>query len=69
MKEWTTAYRGSDSVYGESIYTKRIELMGKYQFPFKENIRVDASYNYHHQDSYYGDTKYEAWQEVYFANF
>ena len=69
VKEWTTAYRGSDSVYGESIYTKRIELMGKYQFPFKENIRVDASYNYHHQDSYYGDTKYEAWQEVYFANF
>ena len=69
VKEWTEVYRGSDSIYGESIYTNRIELTGTYQFPFQENIRVDASYNFHHQDSYYGDTKYEAWQEVYFANF
>ena len=69
VKEWTEVYRGSDSIYGESIYTIRIELTGTYQFPFQENIRVDASYNFHHQDSYYGDTKYEAWQEVYFANF
>ena len=69
VKEWTEAFRGSDSIYGESIYTNRIELIGKYQFPFQENIRLDASYNYHYQDSYYGDTKYEAWQEVYFANF
>ena len=69
VKEWTEAFRGSDSIYGESIYTDRIELTGTYQFPFQENIRIDASYNYHHQDSYYGVTKYEAWQEVYFANF
>ena len=55
--------------YGESIYTNRIELVGTYEFPFKEKIRVDASYSYHHQDSYYGNIKYEAWQEVYFANF
>lgn len=68
VEEWTTNFRGSDSIYGESIYTERIELTGKYQFPFQENIRLDASYNYHYQDSYYGDTKYEAWQEVYFAN-
>ena len=69
VKEWTDYYRGSDSIYGESIYTNRYELTGTYQFPSLENIRVDASYNYHHQDSYYGDTKYEAWQQVYFANF
>ena len=69
VKEWTTNFKGSDSIYGEYIYTERIELIGKYQFPFQENIRLDASYNYHYQDSYYGDTKYEAWQEVYFANF
>ena len=36
VKEWTTAYRGNDSVYGESIYTKRIELMGKYRFHLKK---------------------------------
>ncbi len=69
VEDWIEAFRGSDSIYGESIYTDRVELTGTYQFPFQENIRVDASYNYHHQDSYYGDTKYEAWQEVYFANF
>lgn len=69
VEEWTDADRGSNAVYGESIYTDRVELTGTYQFPLDENIRVDASYNYHHQDSYYGDTKYEAWQEVYFANF
>lgn len=68
VEEWTNEDRGSDSVYGESIYTERVELTGTYQFPLAENIRVDASYNYHHQDSYYGNTKYEAWQEVYFAN-
>ena len=33
-----------------------------------EDIRIDASYNYHHQDSYYGNTKYEAFQNIYFAN-
>ena len=44
-------------------------MTGTYQFPFHENIRLDASYNYHYQDSYYGVTKYEAWQKVYFANF
>ena len=69
VKEWTEAFRGSDSIYGESIYTDRFELTGTYQFPFQENIRIDASYIYHHQDSYYGVTKYEAWQEIYFANF
>ncbi|MBC8407273.1 MAG: TonB-dependent receptor, partial [Rhodobacteraceae bacterium] len=69
VEEWTDADRGSGSIYGESIYTDRVELTGTYQFPLEENIRVDASYNYHHQDSYYGTTKYEAWQEVYFANF
>ena len=69
VEDWTEVFRGSDSIYGESIYTDRVELAGKYEFPFKENIRLDASYNYHHQDSYYGDIKYEAWQEVFFANF
>ena len=68
VEEWNKEYRGSDSIYGESIYTDRFEFVGSYQFPTEENIRLDASFNYHHQDSYYGNTKYKAWQEVYFAN-
>jgi outer membrane receptor for ferrienterochelin and colicins len=27
----------SGEIYGESIYTKRAELMGSYQLPFQEN--------------------------------
>lgn len=68
LEEYSHSIRGDDSIYGESIYTDRLELIGKYQFPFKENVRLDLSYNYHHQDSYYGDTKYEAFQNIYFSN-
>ncbi len=68
VEEWNRDYRGSDSVYGESIFTDRFELVGSYQFPTKEDIRLDVSYNYHHQDAFYGDTKYEAWQQIYFSN-
>ncbi|MBL6658338.1 MAG: TonB-dependent receptor [Flavobacteriales bacterium] len=68
VEEWNRDYRGSDSVYGESIFTDRFELVGSYQFPTKEDIRLDVSYNHHHQDAFYGDTKYEAWQQIYFSN-
>jgi outer membrane receptor for ferrienterochelin and colicins len=68
LERWTKSELGSHSVYGEYIHTDRVELAGTYQFPFEEKLRLDASYNYHHQDSYYGDTHFEAWQEVYFAN-
>ena len=68
VKEWSDYLRGNDSIYGESIYTDRIELAASYELPMDEDVRIDASYNYHHQDSYYGDTKYEAFQNIYFAN-
>lgn len=68
VENWTEELRGDSVVYGESIYTERVELGATYQLPFSEDIRIDASYNYHHQDSYYGTTKYEAWQQTYFAN-
>ena len=35
---WDRQWRGSDSIYGESIYTRRAELIGLYQLPFDENI-------------------------------
>jgi outer membrane receptor for ferrienterochelin and colicins len=64
---WHKEYRGSDVVYGESIYTDRYELIGSHPMPGAENITLDYSYNFHHQDSYYGTTSYQAKQQVAFA--
>jgi outer membrane receptor for ferrienterochelin and colicins len=69
VKEWTKNDRGSDSLYGESIYTNRVEVVGSYQLPYiKEKIRLDVSFNDHRQDSYYGATRYKAEQGTYFSN-
>lgn len=65
--QWTNRFRGTDSIYGESIYTQRMELIGSYAFPGKEELRVDYSYNYHFQDSYYGTVKFLAKQHTAFA--
>lgn len=61
---WDKQWRGSDSIYGESIYTKRLEVIGLYQLPFSESIFTQFSYNYHNQNSWYGDTPYMADQHV-----
>lgn len=37
--QWGKKYRGGNEVYGESIYTKRYELLGLYEFPFDENSK------------------------------
>jgi outer membrane receptor for ferrienterochelin and colicins len=63
--QWNKFLRGSDSVYGESIYTNRYELIGNYELA--KNFFADFSYNYHHQDSYYGTIKYDAVQQVGFG--
>jgi len=66
--QWNKRWRGTDSIYGESVYTNRAELIGTYALPIKgENVRVDYSYNYHFQDSYYGVVKYLAKQHTAFA--
>lgn len=64
---WTKAFRGSDSIYGESIYTKRFELLGNYQLPTTEKIFLAFSYNSHLQDSRYGTTIYDAQQRIVFS--
>lgn len=61
---WTPAFRGSDSIYGESIYTRRAELIGLYQLPVSERILTQFSYNWHDQNSIYGITPYMATQQV-----
>ncbi len=67
--QWNRSLRGSDQVYGESIYTNRFELLGNYELPLgnKERVILDYSYNYHLQDSYYGIYKFLADQHVAFA--
>jgi outer membrane receptor for ferrienterochelin and colicins len=65
--QWNRKYRGSDQIYGESIYTSRIEAIGSYQLPIFQKIHFDYSYNNHVQDSYYGINKYKADQQVAFA--
>ncbi len=66
-KRWEKKYRGGDSIYGESIYTKRWELLGNYQLPVKEKLMLSFSYNHHDQDSRYGTTSYIARQSIAFG--
>lgn len=62
-------HRGNDSVYGESIFTNRFELIGSYQLPISaENIRLDFSWSHHDQDSWYATDHYAARQEILFGN-
>lgn len=64
---WSKRWRGSDSIYGESIFTKRWELIGQYQLPVKEKIMTQFSVISHEQDSYYGTVSFQANQKVAFG--
>ncbi len=65
--QWTPEFRGGDEIYGESIYTKRWEILGKYELPFEEKMLFSFSYNDHHQNSVYGNVPYLADQRIGFA--
>ncbi|KNB61532.1 TonB-dependent receptor plug domain-containing protein [Chryseobacterium sp. Hurlbut01] len=65
--QWDRSYRGSNEVYGESIYTNRVEAFGIYQLPIKEQVIAQFSYNYHDQNSFYGSNPYVATQKVAFV--
>ena len=64
---WSKTYRGGDLIYGESIYTKRVEAFGAYQLPVKEKLLLSFSYNNHEQNSVYGTTSFIASQHVAFS--
>ena len=66
---WEKKFRGTDSVYGESIYTNRWETFGTYQLPTTENINFQFSANGHHQNSVYGTDVYNADQFIAFGQF
>tara|TARA_B100001059_G_scaffold179531_1_gene180206 strand:- start:1556 stop:3826 length:2271 start_codon:yes stop_codon:yes gene_type:complete len=61
--------RGSENIYGESIYTYRFELFGKYEFDLIEDFEVNYSYSTHNQNSYYGSDYYVANQDIFFSQF
>ncbi|WP_400071567.1 TonB-dependent receptor domain-containing protein [Zobellia russellii] len=67
--QWTPEFREGNEIYGESIYTRRWEVLGKYQLPIKEKVLFSFSYNDHSQNSVYGDTPYIADQRIGFGQF
>lgn len=64
---WNKTFRGGDSVYGESIYTSRWELIGQYQLPLKESVNLSFSATGHSQNSRYGMIPYMGKQRIGFA--
>ncbi|OUR98422.1 TonB-dependent receptor [Flavobacteriales bacterium 33_180_T64] len=65
--QWNKSFRGGDEVYGESIYTTRYELLGKYQLPIDEKVNFQFSYSDHDQNSVYGNIPYLAKQRIGFG--
>ena len=66
---WNKIFRGTDQIYGESIYTSRWETFGTYQLPTSENISFQFSANGHQQNSFYGIDSYNANQLIAFGQF
>ncbi|WP_405379703.1 TonB-dependent receptor [Maribacter sp. LLG6340-A2] len=65
--QWTPEFRGGNEIYGESIYTRRWEILGKYELPLEEQLMLSFSYNDHSQNSVYGDVPYIADQRIGFT--
>ena len=65
--QWNKSFRGGNQVYGESIYTKRWELLGAYELPTVEKMLFSFSYTDHDQNSVYGDIPYLAQQRIGFG--
>lgn len=67
--QWNKSFRGGNQVYGESIYTSRYELLGKYQLPIAEKMYLQFSLISHDQNSVYGNSVYLANQKIGFGQF
>lgn len=62
--QWTPQFRGGDQIYGESIFTRRWEVLANYQLPVEERLFFALSYNDHHQNSVYGNLLFDADQRI-----
>jgi outer membrane receptor for ferrienterochelin and colicins len=65
--DWGKEFRGGNQIYGESIYTNRWETFETYELPTSENLSFQFSANGHYQDSFYGETSYDAEQLIGFG--
>lgn len=65
--QWEKKFRGGSEVYGESIYTKRYEVLGAYELPVSEKMLFSFSYTDHDQNSVYGNIPYLAQQKIGFG--
>ncbi len=63
-------HRGTNLVYGESIYTNRLEILGGVTKDISEGFRgtLNVSYTNHDQDSYYGENYYKAMQQIFYSD-
>lgn len=68
VRAFSDDLRGSDQIYGESIYTNRFELMTDFRpAGLNEQFRLSGALTYHDQDSYYGTDWYDAQQGIIFG--
>lgn len=68
VRAFDDGLRGSNSIYGESIYTQRAEILAEYRpAGLGERFRINTALTYHAQDSYYGDIFYDATQNIAFG--
>lgn len=68
VESFSDDLRGSDQIYGESIYTNRFELMTDFRpAGLNEQLRFSGAVTYHDQDSYYGTDWYDAQQGILFG--
>lgn len=64
---WSKAFKGSDSIYAETIETRRFELIGNYTLPVSKALNFSYSLNSHQQRSAYGTTIFNADQRIIFG--
>ncbi|MGB1448701.1 MAG: TonB-dependent receptor [Flavobacteriaceae bacterium] len=60
--DWTTKNRGGNEIYGESIYTKRFEIIGSQSI--NKYWEFQYSYTDHNQDSFYGTMPFNAKERI-----
>lgn len=67
---WDASFRGGDSIYGESVYTNRFELIGNSPLVIaNKDIQAQYSFIQHKQNSAYGKTTFNALQNIAFLQF
>lgn len=64
---WNKQFRGTDSVYGENIYTSRLEVTGTMPLKSREIFDLNYSFTSHGQRSAYGNKIFNANQQIAFA--